>query len=816
METLWQDVRYGLRMLARSPGFTAVAVLTLALGIGANTAIFSVVEAVLLESIPYENPERLAYVVGHMYGDTKVAYPVSVPDAQDLAKDSPSIEEVSWFEDERTLTLTGREEPVRLHVNFVAPKYFELVGVAPVRGRTFLPEENLRPGAHPLAVISYSVWQGLLGGEEAVLGEQLELNGRQYTVIGVLPAGFRDLSSAQHRTDVWIPFMMASEIFPSRVLTERLYHFFGVVARLEEGAGWAAAQSEVDAISQRLGDDYPDSNKGYSMRLVPLQEQLVGGYRKPLAALLVGAGFVLLIACANVANLLLARAATRQKEMALRLALGASRGRLLRQLLTEGFLLSSLAGGLGFALAVWATAEVVQLSAMRLPAFVHVSPDLRVLLFTGLVSLVTGVAFALTPALQGSRADLRFALNQAGRQAGGGGQGGTLHRVLIAVQVATALTLLVGAGLLLQSFRQLHQTGIGFQTENTLTLRVELPSSRYPDAEALRLFARQSADALGNLPGVESAHLWGPEAPGQSRFYIPMVEEGRLASSIEEGILTRIHHVTPGSLRQLGFRFLYGRDLSEEDRANTTIVAVVSKSLADKMWPGQDPVGRRYHSYQGPRWYTVVGVVDDAQLGGRITPDAANRFDVFYSLEQRPRREVTILIRARTDAVALAPSVRATLQELDANLPPYDVMSMQERLGFEEAKLRFTSWLAVFFAALALFLAALGLYAILAYVASRRTQEIGIRMALGARPLDIFWLVVGGGFLPTAAGMLVGLVGALALTRFLSSLLFGVSPLDPVIYLSVVALFAVVAFWASYLPARRATRVDPMVALRYE
>jgi len=809
IEGIWQDVRYGLRSLAKNPGFTAVAVLALALGIGANSAIFSVVNAILLRPLPYKDPDRLVMV---WEDRSKNGYPRDTPAAgnfHDWREQNQVFEGMAAVANQ-SFNLTGSGEPERVDGRRVSANLFQLLGVEPLHGRRFLPEED-QPGAGRVVVLSHGLWQRRFGSDPQVLGSQLTLDGESHTVVGVMPADFRFPSPEDQ---MWVPIA-----FNSQEAANRGRHFLQVYARLKPGVGLEQARAEMDTIAARLQQQYPNSNTNVGAAVVPLHEQLVGDIRPALLLLLGAVGFVLLVACANVANLLLARAAARQKEIALRLALGASRARLLRQFLTESLLLALLGGASGLLLALWG----VNLLRSFIPESVSqastVSVDSSVLAFTLLVSVLTGLVFGLAPASQTSGFNLNETLKEGGRDSAAGRRGGRVRSLLVVAEVAVSLVLLIGAGLLINSFLRLRGVDPGFRTDNLLTMKVVLPKTKYPDHARRSAFYTELLGRVAALPGVNSAAV---------TTNLPLTFKGNSMGVSIEGrpdpgpgqrpsVVTRV--VSPDYFRTMGIGLLQGRQFGRDDRADTTSVAVVSETLARRFWPGEDPLGKRLTpgpatSTNPDDWITVVGVARDVR---QFELDADPKPQMYLSYEQAGFFEPgDLVVSTAVDPLGLAGAVRQAVWQVDRDQPVSDVRTMSDILSASLARQRFSTLLLALFAAVALALAAVGVYGVMSYTVARRTHEIGIRMALGARQRDVLRLAVGQALRLVAAGVAVGLAGALLLTRVMASQLYGVSATDPVTLVTITLVLVCVALLASYVPARRAARVDPLIALRYE
>jgi putative ABC transport system permease protein len=813
METLVKDIQYGIRSLLKRPGFTVIAVITLALGIGANTAIFSVVNAVLLRALPFSDPDRLVMV----WEDASFAgFPRNTPAAANYAdiKAQNQVFEGMAATSTRSFNLTGDGEPEKVEAFAVTADLFPLLGVKPLLGRAMLPEED-RPGANKVVMLNYKLWQQRYGGQENIIGRQLLLSGEKYTVIGVMPAGFQFLDS---NVGLWVPIA-----FTPQELASRGRHYLTVVARLKPGVSVQQADAEVKAIHRRIATDYPDQAGRLSGFVMPLRDQLAGDMRRPLLVLSVAVAFVLLIACANIANLLLSRAASRKREMAVRAALGASRLRLIRQLLIEGLLMSLTGSVLGLVLAWWSFAFLQRLIPDGLVLSTKLNLDPRVLAFTLLVTLLTTVLFALAPAFQVSKIDLNLALKQGGGRSGLNAGGNRLRSAMVVAEVALALVLLVGAGLLIQTFIKLRDQYAGLRPESVLTLRTVLPRNKYPDHAQRVAFYKQVLERVKSLPGVVSAG-YATGVPlsmkgGTAGFSV----EGRSAEQMAAGgIAYDANHrqVSADYLKTIGIQIREGRSFDERDNDQAIHVAVVNETMAHQYWPGESPIGKRL-KFGDPGddlpWVTVVGIAADVRQMGIDQPIKA---EIYLPYEQNndlgfyaPR---DLAIRSSVDPVSLVAAARNEIHQVDPQQPISNIRTMNDVVGEETASQRLGMTLLTVFAILALVLAALGIYGVLAYFVVQHTQEIGVRMALGAQRSNILRLVLKKGMTLTLLGVVIGLAVAFALTRLMASLIYGVSPTDSLTYAGVALMLTLVAFLACYIPARRATRVDPMVALSYE
>jgi putative ABC transport system permease protein len=811
MESLLQDIRYAGRSLLKSPGFTVVAVLTLALGIGANTAIFSVVNAVLLRPLPYAEPERLVMVWERNLQrgrDRNVISPANYLDWQSQNRVFSDIAARLYWR----ANLGGVEQPEELPVEYVTGNFFRTLGVRPLLGRTFTEAED-RPGGASAVLVSYDAWRRLFGGSPGVLDRSVVLNETPYTIVGVMPAGFASPGvvalgrSGRDRPQMWLPLRLD----PSRDYRATSGRYLQAVARLKPGTSEANAQGDLDVIARRLSEAYPSFDAGWGVHLIPLGEQVVGGVRRALLILAGVVAFVLLIACANVANLQLVRAAARRREFAVRAALGASRGRVVRQLLAESVLLAGIGGLVGLLLASWGTGLLSALASAGLPRANEIRADGLTLLFTLGLSLASGILFGVAPALHASRPDLHDALREAAR---GTGRGSRTRGLLVGAQVALSMVLLIGAGLLIRSFSRLQAQDPGFNPEHVLTARIQLASARYDSTGRQVQFFQDLLERVRRVPGVRaaSAITWLPFSGlgSATSFYV----EGRPLPGPGEELSADIRAVDPQYFRTMQIPVTRGVPFTDVDGPRTRKAVVINETMARTMFLGQDPIGQHVlMPWDDTLRGEIVAVAGDAK---HVALDSLARPMIYWAMSQFPSSFMTLVVRAANDPMDLVPSIRSELRALDPNQPLADVKPLVDYLGRSVAQRRFTTLLVAAFAGIALALAAVGLYGVLAYSVSQRTREIGVRMALGARAGDVLGMVVRQGMIVVGAGVVVGIGGAIGLTRVMTALLYGVSATDPPTFITVVAVFGLVAFLACWLPARRATRVDPMVALRSE
>lgn len=813
MDTLLKDIRYGVRSLLKRPGFSAIAIVTLALGIGANTAIFSLVNAVLLRPLAFADADRLVMV----WEDASFAgFPRNTPapaNYVDVKNQNQVFENIAAI-DMRSFNLTGDGEPERVEANGVTASFFPLLGVRPALGRTFLDEED-KPGANRVVIIDYNLWQQRYGGQPNIIGRGLALNGEKYEVVGVMPKGFQFMNS---KVGIWVPIAFTSEQLQSRGR-----HYLRVVARVKQGVTLAQADAQVRSIYQRIVQDNPETADRLAGYAKPMRDELAGDVRRPLLVLLVAVGFVLLIACANIANLLLSRAASRRREMAVRAALGASRLRILRQLLIESLLLAVVGSALGLLLATWSFAFLQRLIPDGLVHSTKLRIDLPVLGFTLLVTLLTAVIFGIAPAFQASRIDLNEALKQGGGRSGLNAGGNRLRSTLVVVEVALALVLLVGAGLLIQTFFKLQDQYSSLQAESVLTMRTVLPRTKYKEHAQRANFLKQVLDRVKTLPGVVAAG-YSTSVPlewkgGTNGFAV----EGRSIEQAQLGGLSydaNHRQISTDYFKAMGIPLQQGRTFNDGDNEQSIYVAIINETMARQYWPGENPVGKRIKlgDPADPElpWTTIVGIAGDVRQMG---VDEPVKPEMYFPYQQSIEPFYTprdLVIRTSVDPLSLVAAARNEIHQVDPDQPISNVRTMAQVLGEETSSRRLGMTLLTVFAGLALLLATLGIYGVLAYFVVQHTQEIGVRMALGAQRSDILKLVLKKGMALALLGVAIGLIGAFALTRLMASLLYGVGSADPLTYASIAILLTVVAFLACYLPARRATKVDPMTALVYE
>jgi len=798
-ENLGQDVRYAARMLRKNPGFTAVAILTLALGIGANTAIFSVMNGVLLSPLPYKNPKQLVVLKEND----------SLPNVMDIQRQVRAFSQGGGINVE-PMDYTGGTEPLQVHVGHIDAGFFETIGVQPMLGRFISPEEDVQGGPR-LAMVSNHFWQNYLGSDPHAVGTTIHLDGHSYTVIGVMPASF---SPPVEHADVFVSLWVDD---PGGA-AERDLHFMHTYWRLKAGVTLAQAQAEVAALDRRLAEQYPAEEKERKSQLVPLHEWLVGDVRPALLVLFGAVGLVLLIACANFASLLMVRAFAGRQELVIRAALGARRGRLIRKTLTESTLLSVLGGAAGLLFAKWGTSMLVALRPEQLERLSGTNVDTRVLLFVLVVSVLSGIVFGIAPAWIAARADAAEALKESGRNTTASKMGHRIRKILVISELAVALVLLIGAGLLIKGFSRLRSINPGFNSSGVITMYFQLPKTRYEEIPKQTQFRRELLTRMDSVPGVQVAMV--SDIPlGGNYVGHRLVIDGRPPVAVGSEPLVQTLSVMGDYFHVMQIPLRAGREFIPSDREGQPLVAIVNEEIVREFFPREDPIGVRI-CWAGdlgpPRWMTVIGVVADVKHSGLNQPTDPAVYTPFSQSDERWRRFMTLVIRARDASPGLVAEVKKQIWSLDAQIPVGDVHAMDELIAVSVAQQRFNMLLLGLFAALALILAAVGIYGTMAYTVNQRTHEIGIRTALGAHRRDVLRLIMRDGAKIALFGIASGIAGALALTRLMASLLFDVKPTDPATFAGVAILLALVALAACYIPARRAMRVDPMVALRYE
>jgi putative ABC transport system permease protein len=832
---MFQDLRYGIRMLRQRPGFTFAAVIALALGIGANTAIFSVVNAVLLRPLPFADPDRLMVIWQTAQQGEFSQISLAYPNYDELRKQCQVCEDVgAWNSYNYTrFALTGGAQPEQAQYAVVSASLFSVLGVKPALGRAFLPEED-RPGAARVAIIGHDLWQRRWAGDSKLIGQTATLDGQSYTVVGVMPPGFA-FPKFPSDVQLWVP--LSGDPFLGRRFSPGT-RYLNVMARLKVGATLAQAEAEMNTIARRIEQADPQFNRGLSLRPTLLHLQLTGHLRLALFTLLGAVGFVLLIACANVANLLLARAASRRREIAVRLALGASRWRLARQLLTESLLLSLLGGAAGLLLAAWGV-EALSIIPYNAPSYFvpynvthdQITLDGRVLGFTFALSILAGVIFGLAPAVQSSRPDVNAALKGDSASGAAGSRGRPYvgaRESLVVAEVALSLTLLVGAGLMIKSFAHLQEVDPGFEPERVLTADLSLPRAKYPNGQKVAAFHDQLLARLAALPGVVASGLSSSLPLGGTNEDTAFFIDGRPLLDPRDRPHTHPRTISPDYFRAMGIRMIEGRAFTEQDQAQALRVTIINETMARRFWPGQSALGKRVAlDLEAMRFFPdrppqldltagmreIVGVVRDVRHEGLETEPKP---EMYVPDRQKPEREMNLVIRAAAGPASLTSAVREAVAAIDPDQPVAGIKPMSRLLTDSVAKPRFNYLLLTAFATVALILTITGVYGVMSYAVAARTREMGIRLAMGARNREVVKLVVGQGMKPVIAGVALGLAGAYALTRIMATLLFNVSATDPTIFIGMAAMLSIVAMLACYLPARKATKVDPVSALRSE
>jgi predicted permease len=820
-----QDLRGGLRMLKKSPGFTFVAVLSLALGIGANTAIFTIINAVFLHPLPVEEPSHLAemFTRDTLTVDTNVNFqltPTSLPNYEDYRDQNTVFSGLAAVTFALPLNWGGQAEPQQLNAALVSGNFFDVLGVKPYRGRTFIADGDKKLGGNPEVVLSYSLWARRFGSDDKFIGQTITLNGTPYTVVGVTPPGFKGIVSLGRPDLLWIPITMRDYVLTGQLKAlenHRRFRWISIVGRLKPQVDVSQAHAAMKTIAAGLEKEYPRDNKGRTVEVFPLNQSALGINQRKQFSLAGGVlmsvvGLVLLIACVNLANLLLAQAAKREKELSIRAAMGAGRFRLVRQLLTESTVLSLLGGVAGLLVAYWGRNVLWSFRPpFLLDGSIDLSFDTRVLGFTLVISLLTGLVFGIIPAIKASGTDINEVLKTGGR---GGALGWTHNRLrglLVISEIALALVALVGSGLFLRSMQNAQQYNPGFEPQNLLQMNFDLGALRYDENHGQQFF-RDLIERAKTVPGVVSASVSSNGIFGGGLLGTTF-REGEQTDPNNRGILINFDDVTPGHFEAMRIPFLSGRDFTDFDRENTTPVAVVNEAMAKMMWPGQEPLGKRFFIVVDPKPYQVVGVVGTAvigQIGEEPQPIA------YFPMRQQYSPASSLVVRTSSNPEPLIGAVRSQVQPIDKNLAFTNGQTVQQILGQGLWAARMGAALLGLFGALALILASIGIYGVLAYSVAQRTSEIGLRMALGAQPRQVLGLVLRQGMLLALIGASVGIVVALPVARMAASLLYGVSATDPLTYASITLLLMAIALLACYLPAYRATRIDPLVALRVE
>jgi putative ABC transport system permease protein len=799
MRNFIQDLRYGIRMMAKRPGFTLIAALTLALGIGANTAIFSAVNAVLLKPLPFPESQQLVDLSETFKPDGFGS--VSVPTIEDWKTQNTVFAGISAYAF-TSFNLGGGDTPQRIPGINVSANYFDVLGVKPTLGRSFLPGEDVA-GSERVVVIGDELWRRNFGADPGIVNQTIPLNGQKYTVVGVMP---RELSALYSTVQVWSPL-----VFPEKDRLDRGNHKYLVIGRLKSGVTLSQAREQMNAIAQRLEEQYKN---GRGIRLTQIEELWVANVRSALLMMMVAVGFVLLIACTNVANLLLARATVRRREISIRIALGAGRDRLIQQFLTEGLLLSIIGGALGIALAWWSMRVLGKIAFPFLPRSQEIRIDSRVLLFTLAVSILTSVVFGLIPSLQAGKTDVQETLKEGGNTMSVGVVGGWLRSILVVVEVAAAVVLLIGAGLMVRSILRIREVEPGLKPQNLLTAKLSLPRDRYTDAESAIRFYQQVLERVSHLPGVESVGLTS---------HLPIEEQGYNGNiSVEgktyppnEGPLVEFRVVSEDYFQTANIPLLRGRFFSKEEHDDSQPVVVINEAMAKQIWPGENPIGKRLAD-DGQA--TVIGVVGDVKNYGLLHKPVPEMYAPYTMKNFWPdmRWNMRLLVRSTLDSTSIASAVRREVQAVDPAQPIYAVQAMNVVIENTVKDKSLNTTLLTVFAGVSLLLAVIGVYGVMSYTVAQHTREIGIRMALGAQPSAILKLIVGRGLVLVSVGAVTGVFASFGLTRFIENMLFGVTPTDPLTFVMIVLLLGLVALLACLIPAQRAMRVDPIVVLRHQ
>jgi len=821
MELIWQDIRYGARMLIKSPGFTLVAVLTLALGIGANTAIFSVVNFVLLRPLAYSNPDQLVMIWERNLKKGQSESPTSFENFIDF-RDAAKTVDIGAFTD-TNFNITGGDQAERVAGLRVSANLFSMLGINPLSGgRVFSADED-KPGQGHVLILSYGLWQRSFGGRADLVNKTVQLNGQSYTVVGVMPADFKfppsfsamvgSTQETVNNADLWVP--LTTDDLP----LVRDIRNLKMIGRLKPGVSAPQAQAEINSIAGRLAKDYRDINDGLESHVIPLHDQVTGDIRFALFVLLGAVALVLLIACANVANLLLAKATSRQKEIAIRTALGATRMRLLRQLLTESLLLGLLGGSLGLLFAIIGAKTLVAFVSVTVPRLKDFGFDSKALLFTLLIALVTSVIFGLAPAIDASKPDLNSALKEGGRGSGGGSGRNLLRNILVVAEIALAVVLVTASGLMFRSLVRLQSVNPGFDPHNLITLEIELPDTKYHAKDQQIQFQKQLLERITAIPGVKQAGVVDTLPFGGSAFNSSFTIDGRPVGPATGTPRAFYHVVSPTYFLAMGIPLRRGDQFTDRDTADTPGVAIINEAAARKYWAdGDDPVGKqikRGRPESKNPWLKVIGIAGSA---GQLSLREDALPEIYMPYLQNTRTTFTLVVRTSSDARTLAAAVRKEVWAADKDLPVSSMKLMEELISSSDSvsQPRFFALLLTVFAALALILAAVGVYGVMAYSVTLRTRDIGIRMALGAQRGDIFKHVIGQALILALIGLTIGLALAVTSSWYIQSLLYGVTNFDPLTLAATAGILLIVALLASYLPARKATKVDPMVALRYE
>ncbi len=806
MGNILQDLRFSIRFLAKKPGFTIGLMLALALAIGVNSAMFSVINTILLRPLPYRDAHRIQMIWEANLQKGLDQFKVSHPNLADWRYQSSSFDQIAAYKTPQAYTLTDRSQPERLLGVPVSANLFQVLGVSTSSGRTFADGED-QPGQSNIVIFSHSLWERLFNADSGIIGRPITLDGKGYTVVGVMPSGF-EFPPDSKNIDMWVPLTIGT------ANTERASRQLQVIGRLKDGVSEQQAKSELVTISRRLAAQYPEANMGWEAKMASLKDHLVRDVKPALYVLMGAVVFVLLIACANVANLLLVRAVHRQKEMALRVALGASRLRLIRQLLTESLLLGVLSGALGVALAYWTLKVLVALSPGNIPRLKDANIDGWVLGFTLVVSVLTSIGFGLAPALIGSKQSLSEVLKESGGRASSGSHSSRSRRLLMVSEIAIALVLLIGAGLMVRSFARLQQIAPGFNPEGVLTMRISLPNAKYSEQRQWANGFQQILQRVEALPGVQSAGAVTTLPLSADNLVFDVSAQDQVSVESDVKLTASFNGVSPDYFRAMGIPLIKGRHFADSDIEGSPRVMIISETLAKRLWGQQEPIGKSIIiGFGEPVTREIIGVVGDVK---HTTLDAEGQAQMYAPYLQIPLPFMAIVVRTSSDSGSLIGAIGSQVADVDKELPVFRLRPMDQLLSDSVGKPRFHTLLLGIFAGLALVLAGLGIYSVMSYSVNERIHEIGIRMALGAQPKDIFKMIVGHGMILTLFGVAIGLAAALILTPVMASLLYGVGRTDPIIFVAVSVLLAGIAFLACCIPARRASSVDPMVALRYE
>lgn len=804
METFLQDIRYGFWLLFRQPGFTVVALLTLTLGIGATTGIFSILNAVLLQPLPYSRSDRLVMVWESLPKKGVSQSIVSAPNFKDWVEQNQSFESMAAYSN-RSYILSGTDESEKVLGVAATASLFPLLGINPNYGSVFLPQDE-NPGRNQVVILSYGLWRRRFGSDTGVLGSAITINNVKHTVVGIMPPDF-EFPVQPEKAELWVP------LFLDLGQADRRSHNYHVVARMKPNVTLEQARADMNIIARRLEQQYPDSNTGWGVNIITLQDHIVGKIRLSLLVMFGAVCLVLLIACANIANLLLARSTVRQKEVAIRAVLGASRPRLIRQMLTESLLLSLFGSGLGLAFAYWGVKLLVAVGPENILRVRVISIDWRVLGFTLLVALVTGVIFGLAPALQATKANLNEWLKEGSGRATANPIRSRMRNLLVVFEVAMALMLLIGSGLMIKSFIRLQRVEPGFNPENILTAEISLPGSKYRELHEIATFYQQTLNRIAGLPGVQSASVTQALPLSGNNNNLTVVIKG---SSFPNGQYPSADYrsVGPDYFRTMGIQTLSGREFSDKDVADTPLVAIVSETMAKRFFPGENPIGKRLFMGDGIQvWREIIGVVRDVKHFGL---DRESTAEMYVPYLQRPWPNMTLTLRCANDPMSLSAAVRNQIRQVDKEQAASNIRTMEQVLSNSVSQRRFNLLMLSAFAAVAIALAVIGIYGVISFSVMQRTHEIGVRMALGARQIDILKLVLGEGLTLAVIGMVIGIIGGVAFSRIMSTLLYGVSPTDLSVFVSVSLALVGIALAACYFPAQRAISIEPIVAIRSE